>query len=331
MPLPDSKDAMPKCVYLDQNKWIDLARAHYGRADGEPFRETLNVVQTAVADGRIILPMSAVHIMETVAPADPARRQRLAEFIVGLSGNQTIATHMIIMKLEIRQAVLRKLGQDYTAVVRPFIVQDGLYGALDVEPQIRGVPDHIVQEVLRIAYLPETSVQILCEAVGREEVAEFRRQHEEAVIQVEEARRRAARDLTPEQKHRAELFELLTNGMPGQHLRTVLAELGVSVRDFTARFSSPEEWLEFAHSIPTLDVLVTLHLARDRELARPVHRNDFKDMAFLTVAVPYCNIVVVERYFAHLVQANGLADRYGTTVITDLNALPENLRAMNAA
>ena len=176
-----------------RNKWIDLARANYGRADGAAFTETLNVVQTAVSDGRVVLPMSAVHIMETVAPEDPARRRRLAEFIVGLSGNQTIATHMIIMKLEIQQAVMRKLGHQFTAIVRPFIVQDGLYGALDVEPQIRGVPDHIVQEVLRVAYLPETSVQILCEAVGRQEVAESRRQQEEAVVQVEEARRRAAK------------------------------------------------------------------------------------------------------------------------------------------
>jgi hypothetical protein len=34
--LPASKDDFPKCLYLDQNKWIDLARAHYARPDGRP-------------------------------------------------------------------------------------------------------------------------------------------------------------------------------------------------------------------------------------------------------------------------------------------------------
>src|SRR4051794_6702716 len=106
--LPTSKAEHPKCVYLDQNKWIDLARAHYGREDGRRFVATLERVRTAVESGRLLLPMSGVHIMETVAPEDAGRRQRLAEFMVGLSRNRTISTHMIISKIEIRQAVMRK-------------------------------------------------------------------------------------------------------------------------------------------------------------------------------------------------------------------------------
>jgi hypothetical protein len=37
---------------------------------------------------------------------------------------------MIISKLEIRQAVMRKLGHNFTTNIRRQIIQDGLYGAL---------------------------------------------------------------------------------------------------------------------------------------------------------------------------------------------------------
>ncbi|MCP9490589.1 MAG: hypothetical protein MSC31_12030 [Solirubrobacteraceae bacterium MAG38_C4-C5] len=35
-------------VYLDQSKWIDLARALHGRADGERFRDALDVARHSV-------------------------------------------------------------------------------------------------------------------------------------------------------------------------------------------------------------------------------------------------------------------------------------------
>ena len=37
--------------YLDQNKWIDLARAASGRSDGEPFIDALAVCRFGVENG----------------------------------------------------------------------------------------------------------------------------------------------------------------------------------------------------------------------------------------------------------------------------------------
>lgn len=54
-------------------------------------------------------------------------------------------------------------------------------------------------------------------------------------------------------------------------------------------------------------MFVTLGLDKDKQADRPVHRNDLKDIGFLTMAVPYCDAVVCEKFFSHLVRSTGTA------------------------
>ena len=88
--LPESKDDFPKCLYLDQCKWIDLERAHYARADGEPFKDALAAVRRAVEAGRLIVPFCGVNFVEAMSHGNLLRRRRLAEFMVQLAGNRTM-------------------------------------------------------------------------------------------------------------------------------------------------------------------------------------------------------------------------------------------------
>ena len=47
------------------------------------------------------------------------------------------------------------------------------------------------------------------------------------------------------------------------------------------------------------------------------------DVLALSIAVPYCDIVVTERQWARHINQLGLAERYGTTVLHDLAELTE--------
>ncbi len=69
-------------------------------------------------------------------------------------------------------------------------------------------------------------------------------------------------------------------------------------------------------------------LHRDRNQEHRTHRNDGKDFAFLKVAIPYANIVVTERSWAHVANSSGLAAKYGTVVTADASELPRLLREM---
>jgi hypothetical protein len=70
--------AKPKIVYLDQNKWIDLARA-VKDPDGHPVHYSVleKLAETAKA-GRLIIPLTQTNIYETHKISDPGRRHDLA-------------------------------------------------------------------------------------------------------------------------------------------------------------------------------------------------------------------------------------------------------------
>lgn len=326
MTLPDAKADFPKCLYLDQNKWIDLGRAHYDREGGEPFKAALAAVQEAVGSGKLVVPMSGVHVMETMAPNDEGRRRRLAEFMVDVSKNNAILPHMSVRGLEVLQAVVRKLGAPPVASIRSGIVRPGLSFALGAEPTITA-PEALKPELLALMNSAETSVRILVDAGDRALVAEGRAEDQAFTKTLEETRRRAVADLDDEMRHRIELAELFTKGEPATELVGALRALGLRPAEFAAKFASPAEWMAFFHDVPTVDIFVTLGLARDKDLARPIHRNDLKDMAFLSVAVPYANILVVERFWGSVVTRAKLDQKYGTVVISDAKELPDVLRA----
>jgi hypothetical protein len=78
-------------VYLDQMKWIDLARAESGHALGAAIVDPLRVLKRAVADGRVRFPLSAAHYFETGKQRNPRRRKELAATMASLAGTLRIA------------------------------------------------------------------------------------------------------------------------------------------------------------------------------------------------------------------------------------------------
>lgn len=97
-----------KIVYLDQNKWIQLARVYHGR-DSEPeLQEVLEFVKTATRNGEMILPLSAIHYMETARVLDVARRARLGTVMWELSQGYTMSSLGHVIRHEIEAALARR-------------------------------------------------------------------------------------------------------------------------------------------------------------------------------------------------------------------------------
>ena len=56
----------------------------------------------------------------------------------------------------------------------------------------------------------------------------------------------------------------------------------------------------------------TLRYRKHRDLTHPWEQHDWTDVSALSVAVPYCDVVITERRWAHMIVATGLAKRHGT-------------------
>src|SRR6266702_7468309 len=108
----------PLWVNRDQNKWVDLARAYYSRADGTRFITTLNRLQEAIKHNGASVPVSSDNIVEIVKDRNAERRQRLAHFMATICQTRTLAPQHAITPYEI-DASIAEIFHHPIPLVRP--------------------------------------------------------------------------------------------------------------------------------------------------------------------------------------------------------------------
>ena len=72
-------------VYLDQNKWIELARVQAGAVTSGPTADLYSQLLAAVECGKVLFPLSVSHVLETSKRNEPISRGHLAETQAKLS------------------------------------------------------------------------------------------------------------------------------------------------------------------------------------------------------------------------------------------------------
>jgi hypothetical protein len=88
---------------------------------------------------------------------------------------------------------------------------------------------------------------------------------------------------------------------------------------------SRHRMVAFADAIPSLRIAVDLKVELFRNAAKPWTMNAVHDIDALSMAVPYCNVVVPDREMASLLSRSCAAERHGTQIIAALPDLPDAL------
>jgi hypothetical protein len=329
--LPESKNSFPKLLCLDQNKWIDLARAHYDRPAGADYREALASVRQGIKNEKLIVPVAAVNMFEINSDIRSDRRQRLSQFMVELSRNHTVLPFMPVRSWEIRNAVYAHFGRPEPCAIRRSLIRRGLSNALGMRISVTGIPPEIESEILECTNSTEESVSYLTDrGEERASVEEMRRDEVAAIATQEKVRQRYATELAADKEWRrfAELYTYLTQGAEGVALVEALQEVGISMQSFFESFVARSDFECFFARVHTLEVTLSLILARDRDQVRSIQQNDSRDIAWLCVAVPYSNVIVLEKYWHHVLHSTRLDQRYGVSLLTDARDLPEHLHRL---
>lgn len=112
----------------------------------------------------------------------------------------------------------------------------------------------------------------------------------------------------------------------GPQLPELLGSAGMSVESF---FFRGKEWLtSFLDAIPAVAVPMSLVTQTNKNGTRTWSRNDIYDMNAPEAAVPYCDVVVTEKYAYHVMNQSGLASRLSTTVIRRLDDIVPILQSL---
>jgi hypothetical protein len=280
-------------VYLDQNKWIELARMFHRRDVTPRAKHILGKFETARHEARAVFPLSSVHYVETSRVSNVGRKVRLGEAMWHFSRGITLAAYSTIVRHELEVALSMQLPQVTPGAVS--VLGKGHAHAFGAPP-LRGALAVFADEVERSILTGNPRLGIQPPAFAGATHRENFRQH----LATLHAR---FQNVPP---------ELRENWLYAMSTVDILNPLN----DVAARHDLPPSTLDtlgeaglkqVIDDMPTRRVDMHLHREILKNRAYAARPSDLEDWGGLTVASCYCDVVVCEKHMAHMLRRNGFA------------------------
>ncbi len=311
-------------VYLDQNKWIDLAKARVGRADGQKYQAVLEKITEVVDHGKAIFPLSWIHFVETRKKHNLKKRKELAEVMAEISQGIAIVPKSKIMNWELERAIAMAFGE--TPSTMPSVFGYGMsmiFGRNFIEKDMNDQPhlktDYFINRAKTILSNKEATLSFLVgddEVLNSKVVNGLRDINEPFVAKMEKSRGQDKRD-NDDFQERLYLAVLTKELQP--KLIALLGDHDKTMNDFFSL--GLDNVRKFFHDVPTLDVEIGLALSLNKHWDRKLKVNDTSDIAFACISIPYCDVVVTEVFLRTLTIRQKIDKKYDTNIISDLNDL----------
>ncbi len=344
-----------RSVYLDLNHWIGLAKAAVGHRDGGRYIPLLHASRVALANGAVVFPLSGQHYMEMSGIRDPRQREDVARVMMELSEFRTLLCRALVMRLELESILDARVGGRAVPYASLDLIGTGFGHAFGIKGQLQvrddsgsspeairqswpGGPEAHDRQLAEMQYMAEwmmlrgpldEDLDDLAEN-GFDPAAARRGQELRALQEREQAqrfdqdprwRRGRIRDVVGARYVIVELMDMLNQGLEARS--ATLDDLFSEDRDAVRAV---------VDAMPSGDVHVSLQVAAHRNPQSSWTPNDYFDIDALSLAVPYCDVVVTERRRARDLVWSGCPERLNTTVLTspeDLVAELERTPALN--
>lgn len=315
---PDHSRATLPAVYLDQNIWIKLARAANGYVDADDARDALKWLRALVDANLIVVPLSNVHYMETQAHYVEARRIRLGVVMLEIAKLRTLAPPKVIVAWEIDQALARRFGRPFE--VSPVdIVGFGVGHAFGERLQVPvgrlldETIDEWAQRKVQAQYVFEVGAITGVRGDGPMENLAAHNEISARYAQGEHnlASKMHAAGITGTARDDVLLIDEIADISKVLDERMRVAR--VTWSEFTAL--GRDGIASFLTDLPSRAVTLALRRERHRNPNERWKGGDLHDIAALSLAVAYCDIVVMEKHMHALLLRSGIAERFGTTLL----------------
>lgn len=304
-------------IYLDQNHFIALARVYHGRQTHPAVAHASSLIRGSISAGRLTLPLSRQHLLEATKIGDAARRKRLIEAFISLSRGWVIKPTESLTSEELLKWERGEIPRAGTAIRRgllsAFTTYEFAAGNLRLYPTEISEADNIGDD-------PDAWSFALTRPWFRQQAATVDAQADAYAKRVESVR--AAWWSRPPIRRKEVYAEGLLQDTiaslqpPTPQLHKALLKLEQTpVDELPARLAE----------ISTLDVLMVLGEAKTKDMSRRTDPNDLWDLAFLATVIPYFDLVVTEKYWAHLATTTGIARKYSCQVLAKIEDVSDFL------
>jgi hypothetical protein len=278
-------------IYLDQNKWIELAKLVNGKNDPSIGHKIVKYSYNSVTDGKAIFPISAVHYMETGRISNKGRRPRLAEVMWAYSQGKTIAPYSKIIRKELNIAFSHFFNVSRNTELT--LIGYGVHHAFGQARESKLPSD--IQDVIEKSFL------VGVDAKGKQ-VPGFREDKWRNKFLNHLNNLPSIRAELPKNKWEDCLYAISMADII-EPMREIMLEEDIAPDDI-GDFGK-DTLKQFIDFMPTRKMDVFLHklVLQNPNLKHKI--TDLEDWAGVGVATQYCDLVICEKHFHDMATRNG--------------------------
>lgn len=315
-----------KIIYLDQHAWINLAQAYFGK-NKDMYTLCEKVIKASESECAIF-PLSFNHLIETRNRRKTESREKLIEFMAKVSNGYTILPTDVTTEAEIRNAILRRLGFS-TINIKEFVIGKGMSHMFGGNQKIVGnIPENVKNIMIKWLDNPDTYKELLKRFVSVDD----RNSYIDEIKKLEDERIWIFN--TVRDKQRRYEFALARNIISVLTLKIaeICNELHDSVsifkdwteNDFVKVINLKKNYVTIIEEIPTFYIPFILSYYSECDFNRKIIINDINDIYHLTMAIPYCDIVLPDRMFAGIAKQR-LGQIYPAIILSSIKELEEHI------
>lgn len=325
----------PLYIYLDQNQWIYLAQADHNHQEGEEYKEVLRRLEKLVAEDKIRLPLSAYHFLETQKNRDNEQKAKLAETISKLSVGWGMALLDKVTPAEIQIAGAKIFKLPLPSQPKVFERDLSLVWDIDLHALARGIAkennepiassEAFISFFKRLLATPEmTKLFLTGDIIEKTRMAKALVGYKLGISDFarlnESVRSKVKLTAKSQLLQKRKIVSDYVRGKETEQIyNDALSVFGKSIADVI--YMGEDKIVEFIESIPTLDLETELVAMRNVQWDRAIDENDWADIRYLVVAIPYCDFVVTENIWHDLIRRRKLDKKYKTTVLKNVSQL----------
>lgn len=307
-------------VYLDQNKWIELARVQAGAVSTGPIADLYEQLLIAVASGRVLFPLSVSHVLETSKRNDHVSRGHLAETQARLSRGYAYRSRTGRLEVEVRATIHRIFGLQMPELSPHWAIAHSFLQAFEPMDSLIAPADE-VRRLARINVFMDPADQYLDYMKNQDDTVR-RAAHSKlaegtaALVAAIEIRRTRLKGESVDMRRRAYSVQLFLD-----HQETfirILNSLGHSLEQLEELGERAVRAL--VEDVPTLNVEAEM-AARLESQTGSIEPNDVFDMQAFYTAIPYSSRVVAEKGAISMAKQAKLDIRYQVKLSQSLNDL----------
>ena len=330
-------------VYLDQWVWIRLAKANIGKPLQRDDLRVLEAVRGAAERG-FRFPLSSTHYEETTRVGSAEQRRELARVMAPISQMQTFRSHSSLLRHQFLVALHETVGRPTFRPTQPQVIGIGVHWAFAGVQAFFKVLDptgRVIQSVdgawlrhlnqygeaaVLAGPMPEELPSLI--ELGYVMPQELEKREGSRVDYEEWLIERLAEEPRDLDELRAVVMAREVDHEYSQLLGEIFEEYRVSfatIAGGSTGMAMRAKAIAFTKLVSTARISVDLKVEVFRNRNRRWSWNMLRDIDALSIAVPYCHLVVADRDATSLLRRTGADKRHETVVIASLEKLPDQL------